>query len=106
MAATLVISVRFTVKELRCELSSSFNVISNSEEGVILFLHMTVMFEMKNENGSKRKHRVPEFFHKQEEKAPFNNLTTKLANRESFLVEVSSSDQCLLKFHHFGYSSG
>ena len=56
--------------------------------------------------GVKENTRVPEFLHKQEEKAPFNNLTTKLANRESFLVEVSSSDQCLLKFQHFGYSSG
>ena len=56
--------------------------------------------------GVKENTRVPEFLHKQEEKAPFNNLTTKLANRESFLVEVSSSDQYLLKFQHFGYSSG
>ena len=46
------------------------------------------MFEMKNKNGNKRKHRVPEFFHKQEEKTPSKNLTTKLANGESFLVEV------------------
>ena len=46
------------------------------------------MFEMKNKNGNKRKHQVPEFFHKQEEKTPSKNLTTKLANGESFLVEV------------------
>ena len=47
------------------------------------------MFEMKNKNESKRKHRVREFFHKQEEKRPFNNLTIKLPDSESFLVKVS-----------------
>ena len=88
MAATLQISVRFTVKKLRCELSRSFNIISDCEEGVILFLQMVVMFEMKNKNESKKKHRVPEFFHKQEEKRPFNNLIVKLSDRESFLVKV------------------
>ena len=46
------------------------------------------MFEMKNKNESKRKHRVPEFFHKQEEKRLFNNLIKKLADRESFLVKI------------------
>ena len=84
---TLEISVRFTVKELRCELSSSFNIISGSEERA-LFLQIVVTFEIKNKNESKTKHRVPEFFHKQEEKRPFKNLTTKLANREFFLVKV------------------
>ena len=39
------------------------------------------MFEMKNKNESKRKHRVPQFFYKQEEKRRFNNLTIKLADR-------------------------
>ena len=63
MAITLKISVRFTLKELRCELSSSFDIIS------------ALMFEMKKKNESKRKHRVPKFFHKQEEKRPFKNLT-------------------------------
>ena len=79
MAVTLEISVTFTVKELRSELSSSFNNISDSEEGVILFWQIAVMFEMKNKNDSKRK---------QEEKRPFNILTIKLADRESFLVKV------------------
>ena len=88
LGATLQISVRFTVKKLRCELSRSFNIISDCEEGVILFLQMVVMFEMKNKNESKKKHRVPEFFHKQEEKRPFNNLIVKLSDRESFLVKV------------------
>ena len=45
------------------------------------------MFEMNYKNESNRKH-VPEFFHKQEEKRPFNHLTIKLADRESFLVKV------------------
>ena len=46
------------------------------------------MFKMKKTKESKRKHWVPEFFHKQEEKIPLNNLTIKLADRESFLVKV------------------
>ena len=46
------------------------------------------MFEMKNKNESKRKHRVPEFFHEREEKGLFNNLTIKPADRESFLVKI------------------
>ena len=87
MPVTLKIPVRFTLEELSCELSSSFNIISDSEERGILFLQIAVMFEMKKDD-SKRKHRVPEFFHKQEEKRPFNNLTIKLADRESFLVKV------------------
>ena len=32
------------------------------------------MFGMEKKNESQRKHRVPDFFHKQEEKRPFNNL--------------------------------
>ena len=48
------ISVKFTLKELRCELSSSFNIISDSVEGGILFLQIAVKFEMKNKNESKR----------------------------------------------------
>ena len=46
------------------------------------------MFKMNNKNESKRKHRASEFFHKQEAKRPFNNLTVKLADKESFLVKV------------------
>ena len=88
MAVTLKISVRFTLKELSCELSSSLNIISDSEMGGILFLQIAVMFEMNNKNESKRKHWVAEFFQRQEEKRPFNNLTIKLADRESFLVKV------------------
>ena len=74
MVITLKIFVRFTLKNLTCQLSSSFYIISDSEEGGILFLQKAVMFEMKKKNESKRKHRVPEFFHKQEEKRPLDNL--------------------------------
>ena len=71
LAITLKVSVRFTLKELRCELWSSFDIISDSEKGGILLLQIAVIFETKKKNESKRKHRVPEFFHKQEEKRPF-----------------------------------
>ena len=50
---------------------------------------------------SKRKHRVLEFFHKQEEKRPFNNLTRNKAG--VLLDKVNSSVQCLSKFQHFRY---
>ena len=43
MAIILKISVRFTLKELRCEFSSSFNIISGSEEGGILFLQGLIL---------------------------------------------------------------
>ena len=63
MAIVSKISVRLTLKELRCEFSSSFDIISGSEEGGILFLQIVVMFGMK-----KKRMRVKEIFHKQEEK--------------------------------------
>ena len=47
MVIILKISVRFTLKELRWEFSSSFGIISGSEEGGILFLQIAVMFGMK-----------------------------------------------------------
>ena len=84
MAIILTTSVRFTLKELRCDFPSFFDIISGSEEGNILFLPIVVMFGMKKKkkkkkmNESKRKHRVPELFHKQEEKRPFNNLTSRI----------------------------
>ena len=37
---------------------------------------------MKKKNENKTKHQVPEFFHKHEEKRPFNNLTRKKASRK------------------------
>ena len=39
-------SVRFTLKELTCEFSSVFDIISGSEEGGILFLQIAVKFGM------------------------------------------------------------
>ena len=61
-------SVRFTLKELRCEFSSSFDIMS-----------AYVWNEKKNE--SKRKQRAPEFFHKQEDKSQFSNLTINKTSR-------------------------
>ena len=84
MAIILKISVRFTLKELRCEFSSSFDIISDSVEGGDLFLQIAVMLGMKKrkKNESKRKHRLPQLFHKQDEKRPFNNLTRNKTSRE------------------------
>ena len=48
MAIILKISVRFTLKELKCEFSSSFDSISGYEEGV---LHIAVMFGKKKKKG-------------------------------------------------------
>ena len=78
------ISVRFTLKELRCEFSSSFDIISGSEERGILFLQIVIVFGIKKKNKKKSKKKLCalEFFHKQEEKRPFNNLTRIKASRE------------------------
>ena len=46
LATILKTSVRFTLKELTCEFSSVFDIISGSEEGGILFLQIAVMFGM------------------------------------------------------------
>ena len=80
LAVMLKVSVRFTLKELRCYFSSSFYIISDSEEGGILFWQIAVMFEMIKKNESKRKHRVPEFFHKTRRKKiiqQFNNRNSR-----------------------------
>ena len=84
MAIILKISVRFTLKELRCEFSSSFDIISGSEEGGISFLEIAVIFgiKKKKKNESKKKHQVPEFFYKQEEKRPFSNLARNKPSQE------------------------
>ena len=62
----LKISARFTLKELRCELSSSFDIISNSLERGVLFLQIAVI----------------ELFYKQAVKRPFNNLTRNKTRQE------------------------
>ena len=85
MAIIFKISVRLTLKELRCEFSSSFDIISGSEEGDILFLQIVIVFGMKKKKKRmrvKKKLCTLEFFHKQEEKRPFNNLTRIKASRE------------------------
>ena len=51
----LKISVRFTLKELRYEFSSSFDITSGSKEGGILFLQIAVMFGMKKNKKTKKK---------------------------------------------------
>ena len=50
MAIVSKISVRLTLKELRCEFSSSFDIISGSEEGGILFLQIAVVIGMKKKS--------------------------------------------------------
>ena len=82
LATILKIFVRFILKELRCELSSSSDIISGSEKGGILFSQIVVIFEMKMKNENQTKLQVPEFFHKHEEKRPFNNLTRKNTSRQ------------------------
>ena len=84
MAIISKISVRFTLKELRDEFSSSFDIISDSVEGGALFLQIAVMLgmEKRKKNESKRKHRLPELFLKQEEKRPFNNLARNKTSQE------------------------
>ena len=49
----LAIFVRFTLKKLRYELSSTFDITSDSEKKDILFLQITVIFEMKKMNETK-----------------------------------------------------
>ena len=54
----LKIYVRFTLKELGCEFLNSFNIISGSEGGGILFLQIAAVFAMKkNKNEGKIKYR-------------------------------------------------
>ena len=55
MAIIFKISVRFTLQELRCEFSSSFDIISGFEEEGILFLQIVIVFGMKKK---KKKMRV------------------------------------------------
>ena len=76
LAIILKIYVRFTLKEqeLRCAFSSSFDIISGSEEGGILFRKQRLCLVGKKKNESQRKHQVPEFFHKQAEKRPLNSF--------------------------------
>ena len=86
MAIILKISVRLTLKELRCGFSSSFDIISGSERGGILFLQIAVMFGMKTKQ-KKKKVRVKEnigtgIFSQTRRKRPFNNLKRNKTSRE------------------------
>ena len=54
LTITLKISDRLTLKEVRCELSSSFGIISGTEKEGILFLEIAVIFKMKKKNESKK----------------------------------------------------
>ena len=60
MAIIFKISVRFTLQELRCEFSSSFDIISGFEEEGILFLQIVIVFGMKKK---KTKMRVKKTLH-------------------------------------------
>ena len=51
LAIILKISVWFTQKQLRCELSSYFDIILDSEKRDILFLQIAVVFELKKKEG-------------------------------------------------------
>ena len=46
--------IRFTLKILRRELSSSFDVMSDTELGDISFLPIAVMFKTKMKNGREK----------------------------------------------------
>ena len=48
---------------------------------VFQFANSSYVWNKKKKNESKRKHRVPEFSHKQEDKIPFNNLTRNKTSR-------------------------
>ena len=93
MAIIFKISARFTVKELRCEFLSSFDTVSGSEEGGILFLQIVIVFGMKKKR--KKRMRVKKNFaywnfftnkKKKDHSTIWQEL--KLAKKESFLTKV------------------
>ena len=53
LAVILKRSGTFTLKKLRCELSSSFEIFSDTEGGDILLLQIALMIETKKENENK-----------------------------------------------------
>ena len=87
LTITLKISARFTLKEVRCELSSSFGTISGTEKEGILFLEVAVIFKMKKKNESKKASDA-RIFSQTRRKRPFKNLAIQIVNRESFLVKI------------------
>ena len=74
--------IRFTLKNLRCRLLNSFDIISDVEEGDILFLQLAVLSKIKKKNEREIEYWVPEFFSKREEKGALNNLTRNETSRK------------------------
>ena len=70
--------IRLRLKNLRCELSTSSDILPCSEEGEILFFQQTVPTK---EEWEEKKELGTGFFNKREEKRAFNNLTRKETSR-------------------------
>ena len=61
-------AIKFTLKILRCELSSSFDVMSDPEERDISFLPLAVMFKTKMKNEREKKFGYKNFFGNEKKK--------------------------------------
>ena len=77
MAIILKICVRFTLKELRYELSSSFDIVSDCEARGILFLQIAVMFGMKIKRKRLKKTSCIIIFSQTRRKKTIQKLKTK-----------------------------
>ena len=77
--------VRFTLKELSCEFLSSFNIISGSEGGGILFLQIAAVFSVKK-NKDEGKIKYQNVFTKKKKKKTFNNLIINKTSREGVFL--------------------
>ena len=75
LAIILKISVRFTLKELRYVISSSFDIISGSDEGGILLKKKKKVWEQKKTSGTG-------IFSQTRRKKTINNLTINKTSRE------------------------
>ena len=73
--------IRYTLKNLRCGLLNSFDIISDVEEGDIFF-QLAVLSKIKKKNEREIEYWVPEFFSKREEKGALNNLTRNETSRK------------------------
>ena len=80
-------------------LSMSFQAMKSE---VFYFCKQRLCFRSKKKNGSKRKHRVPELFHKQEEKTPFNNLIRSKTRAKKNNTLVSGNAEGKKNFHPGG----
>ena len=89
MAIILKISVRYTLKELRWEFSSSFGIISGSEDEGIFFLQIAIMFGMKKKRLTVKENiRYWNFFTNKKKDHSTIKQEIKLAEREPFLAKV------------------